>query len=133
MRLSKALGVEIVEFKQRKTSYLSITFFVMLTPWLVHADELTHDVELPRWLERTISDIEKDGTNPFQVAKYDYEGRVVYLIDSRFPCCDLGATIYSTDGAEVCGFIGIVGAWEPSCFDFPTSGKLVEVLYGAPN
>ena len=63
-----------------------------------------------------------------EIQEYIFNSSRVYMIDSRDKCCDLGATVYNTEGEVFCRYIGIAGAWEEKCKGFDENSEHVKTI-----
>jgi hypothetical protein len=74
------------------------------------------------------STLESYSRKGVEIQEYIFNSTRVYLIDSRDKCCDLGATVYNTEGEVFCRYIGIAGAWEEACKGFDESSEHVKTI-----
>lgn len=85
--------------------------------------------DLPNWLKVIVNKYSAPKSNNVQISEYKFRNQNVFVVDRTQSCCDLGATMYSEAGKELCQFVGYANAWEDSCKDFPANKKLIRVIY----
>ena len=87
----------------------------------------------PDWLNALIEELESEpvANPPALLARYDYEGQVVYYLPPR--CCDIPSNVYSATGAVICHADGgFSGDGDGRCPGFFESRKNEEIIWRDP-
>ena len=85
--------------------------------------------DIPNWLAPIVKSYSDAKNNAVLIAEYEFHNQRVYVVDRTKACCDLGSDMYSEAGERICRFIGYAGAWETPCDDFPSTSKLIRIIY----
>ena len=85
---------------------------------------------LPNWVTSLVQQLEAEpATNPpALIARYQYQGRLVYFVPSR--CCDRWSDLYEADGMLRCHPDGgLTGRGDGRCPDFLAQRKSEQIIW----
>ena len=85
---------------------------------------------LPPWLQALIQQVESQppAAPPLYVARYDYQGQVVYYLPPR--CCDVPSDLYDPSGTIICHPDGgLTGHGDGRCADFLATATNEKILW----
>jgi len=112
-----------------KRSVVGITLAVLVAA--ACSSSLLTTEPVPGWLSTKLREFDRMGSNaPAFVARYDYQGRVVYYVAPR--CCDIPSVLYDSAGTVVCAPDGgFTGGGDGRCPDFIAQRSNEKILWRA--
>jgi hypothetical protein len=79
------------------------------------------------WLKNIEADLKQNTAVKSEIIQYQYNGQVVYYVDSCIGCPDGLTIVYSCNGDVICQFGGIAGL--NTCLDFAEKAIKKKVIW----